>query len=169
MTSAEKSRAISLWLATQPPSAKADFMFRSVDVKDPWTLLTPEQRKTALALYKNAQATQQKARMSQAKAAPITMTTPDRIIHIKGDTYTIIPQAPVVNVTLPTQPAPIINVTPQAAIVNVEQPDVIVNVPEQKAGLVQDIRIIDMPDRRLSQVVVRDGQGRIVGTESATD
>jgi SPP1 gp7 family putative phage head morphogenesis protein len=78
-------------------------------------------------------------------------------------------KAHVVNVSVPEAPAPIINVTPQAAIVNVEQPDVIVNVPEQKAGLVQDIRIIDMPDRRLSQVVVRDGQGRIVGTESATD
>jgi len=26
-----------------------------------------------------------------------------------------------------------------------------------------------MPDRRLSQVVVRDGQGKIVGTESVTE
>ena len=78
-------------------------------------------------------------------------------------------KAHIVNVAVPEQPAPIINVTPTAPVINVEQPDVIVNVPEQKAGLVQDIRIIDMPDRRLSQVVVRDPQGRIIGTESATD
>jgi len=88
----------------------------------------------------------------------------DPVIHIE------MPEQKAHIINVPEQPAPIINVTPAPApVVNVAPAEVIVNVPEQKAGLVQDIRIVDMPDRRLSQVVVRDGQGKIVGTESVTE
>jgi len=80
--------------------------------------------------------------------------------------------APVVNVEAPVVnlPAPIVNIAaPEAPTVNVTTPEVVVNVPEAKAGLVQDIRIVEMPARSLSQVVVRDPAGKIVGVESASE
>ena len=80
--------------------------------------------------------------------------------------------APVVNVEAPVVnlPAPIVNIAaPEAPTVNVTTPEVVVNVPEAKAGLVQDIRIVEMPARSLSQVVVRDPSGKIIGVESASE
>jgi hypothetical protein len=91
---------------------------------------------------------------------------------------------PIINITMPEQPAPVVNVAPadvhvaapvvnvaaaEAPVVNVTTPDVTVNLPEQKATLPQDIRIISMPERTVSQVVVRDPQGRVAGLETVTD
>ena len=110
-----------------------------------------------------AKATQEEPQMIKSRMEGVTIHL-DPVIHIE------MPEQKAHIINVPEQPAPIINVTPAPApVVNVAPAEVIVNVPEQKAALVQDIRIIDMPDRRLSQVVVRDGQGKIVGTESVTE
>jgi hypothetical protein len=46
-----------------------------------------------------------------------------------------------------------------APIVNVTTPENVINVPEQKAAAVQDIRIVDMPPGRMH--ILRDRDGRI--------
>ncbi len=91
--------------------------------------------------------------------------------------------SPVFHVTVPSQPAPIVNVSSPvvnvpAPVVNVSTPETVVNlpeiapvitVPERKASAVQDIRIVSMPPRSIVQTVIRDGAGRILGTETAEE
>lgn len=88
----------------------------------------------------------------------ITINIPEQ----KATVVNVDVPAPVVNVAAPT-----VNVA--APEVTVEAPTVNVAAPEVKAGFVQDIRIIEMPARATTQVVVRDPQGRVVGLETATD
>lgn len=89
--------------------------------------------------------------------------------------------APIINVTVPEAPAPVVNVAAPivnvpAPVVNVEAPIVnlpelapVIAVPEAKAATVQDIRIVSMPARSVVQTVVRDPQGRIIGTETTEE
>lgn len=170
MTSADKSRAIALWLNTQPPSVRARFMDGSRTDSELWSSMSVEQRQAANDLLSRERLTATSRKAAATPARPRTFRTPDRIIHIKGDTYTIVPQTPVVNVQVAPAPAPIVNVAAAPApVVNVTTPDVTVNVPEAKATLPQDIRIISMPERTISQVVVRDPQGRVAGLETAAE
>ena len=106
------------------------------------------------------------------KATVGSITLPE--IRLEPQIVINVPEqkAAVVNVTTPEVivPAPIVNVAaPPAPVVNVTTPDVTVNVPEAKATLPQDIRIISMPERTISQVVVRDPQGRVAGLETAAE
>lgn len=109
------------------------------------------------------------------------------VVPFPGGSMTWAPQvtlpAPIINLTVPEQPAPVVNVAAPvvnlpAPIVNVTTPETVVNlpelapviaVPEAKAATVQDIRIVSMPPRTVVQTVVRDPQGRIVGTETAEE
>ena len=106
------------------------------------------------------------------KATVGSITMPE--IRLEPQIVINVPEqkAAVVNVTTPEVivPAPIVNVAAAPApVVNVTTPDVTVNVPEAKATLPQDIRIISMPERTVSQVVVRDPQGRVAGLETVAD
>lgn len=91
--------------------------------------------------------------------------------------------APIINLTVPEQPAPVVNVAAPvvnvpAPVVNVAVPETVVNlpeiapvitIPEAKAGTVQDIRIVSMPPRTVLQTVIRDAAGRVIGTETAEE
>jgi hypothetical protein len=118
------------------------------------------------------QASGRKATQEGAMRATVgSMTIPE--IRLEPQITINIPEqkATVVNVDVP---APVVNVAAPtvnvaAPEVTVEAPTVNVAAPEVKAGLVQDIRIIEMPARATTQVVVRDPQGRVVGLETATD
>lgn len=118
-------------------------------------------------------------------AEPVAAVAAPPIVPITNGTMTWAPQItmpqPIINVTVPEQPAPVVHVEAPvvnlpAPVVNITTPETVVHLPELapviampevKAATVQDIRIVEMPARTIVQTVVRDPQGRIVGTETA--
>lgn len=172
MTTANQSRAIAYWFARLPSSRLRSIRSRVTSAPDPWLALTKAEQNEALAV---------KAEMDRRMTAPMPVGIKATVGSI---TMPEIRLEPIINITMPEQPAPVVNVAPadvhvaapvvnvaaaEAPVVNVTTPDVTVNLPEQKATLPQDIRIISMPERTVSQVVVRDPQGRVAGLETVTD
>ena len=75
------------------------------------------------------------------------ITTPEPIVHAHFEA------------TLPEVAAPAVNVRVDNHVPETRAGDVIVNVPQT-----QDMRIIEMPKRRTSSEIERDGKGDIIGT-----
>ena len=96
---------------------------------------------------------------------PMTIyeSTPAVTVNVpKPDPVTVnLPElAPVVNVEKAAPP--VVNVAPSEAVVNVTTPEVTVNVPEQKAPKVGDVRVVSMPTRL--HRVKREKDGKVSGS-----
>lgn len=128
--------------------------------------------------------------LTSAKAVAAPAVAPDPappVVPLSQGSMTWAPHItmpqPIINVTVPEQPAPVVqveapvvhlpapvvNITTPAPVINLPEIAPVITMPEQKAGLVQDVRIISLPARTITQTVVRDAQGRVIGTETAEE